>query len=106
MRRPRHPPKLQHVLHAKDKNFQGAENKGKTACQTHDLVKAVPKDYGHVEVPDSSDYDYYDYTATGGANSSYSNMFQEEQLVDGRRVLAEEQEARHMDCLKTCQECP
>lgn len=82
MRRPRHPPKLQHVLHAKDKNFLGAENKGKTACQTHDLVKAVPKDYGHVEVPDSSDYDYYDYTATGGANSSYSNMFQEEQLEE------------------------
>ena len=34
MRRPRHPPKLQHVLVQKEKR------------KAHDLVKAVPKDYG------------------------------------------------------------
>ena len=62
MRKPRHPPKLQHVLVQKGKR------------KAHDLVKAIPRDDGTIEVPEY-DYDYsYDY----GGPSNYSTVPEEE----------------------------
>jgi hypothetical protein len=47
-RRPRHPPKLQHVL----------KNEIKHGERQHDLVKKLPRDDGTMEAPDFDQSDY------------------------------------------------